>query len=79
MLESMSEGELEVLAATGQWPDRPEPAPGMSHLDTMDRLGLIKLWREDLRRFAGHNSEELEFYALHGHWPGDMGRGPRKL
>ena len=69
MLESMSEEELEVLAATGQWPDRPEPAPGTSSLDDMSRQDLIKMWKEALRRFAGRNSEDLEFYALHGHWP----------
>ena len=77
MLESMSEEELEALAATGEWPDRPEPAPGMSRLDTMDRLDLIKLWKENLRRFVGRNSEEMEFYALHGHWPEQVCRDYR--
>ena len=44
MLESMSQEELEVLAATGQWPGRPEPAPGASKLDEMNREDLLKLW-----------------------------------
>jgi hypothetical protein len=69
VLEAMSIGELETLAATGQWPDRPEPAPGTSRLDAMDRPSLIKLWRKDLETFGGRNSDELEFYALHGQWP----------
>ena len=69
MLESMSEEELQTLAVTGQWPDRPEPAPGTSSLDDMSRQDLIKLWKDALRRFAGRNSKEMEFYALHGHWP----------
>lgn len=69
MLESMSEAELQTLAVTGQWPDRPEPAPGASSLDDMSRQDLIKMWKEALRRFAGRNSEDMEFYALHGHWP----------
>jgi len=69
MFETMSVEELETLAATGQWADRPDPAPGTSRLDTLDRPSLIKLWRKDLETFGGRNSDELEFYALHGHWP----------
>lgn len=69
IMEAMSVDELKQFAATGQWPDRPEPAPGASTLDTMDRSELIKLWQEDLRDFAGRNSEELEFFAVHGYWP----------
>lgn len=61
--------ELEVLAATGLWPVRPEPAVGTSRLDNMDRGELIELWKEDRRRFAGRNSEEMKHFALHGHWP----------
>ena len=68
MFDAMNIEELETLAATGQWPDRPEPARGRSRLDLMDHPSLIKLWREDLEKFAGRNSGELEFYALHGHW-----------
>jgi len=69
MFATMSIEELETLAATGHWPDRPEPAPGASRLDTMDRLSLLNLWTEDQRLLAGRNSDELGFYAIHGHWP----------
>ena len=73
MFEGMSIEELETFAATGKWPDRPEPAPGTSSLDAMDRPSLIKVWREDLQGFAGRTSDELRFYALHGHWPEEFG------
>jgi hypothetical protein len=69
MFETMSIEELETLASTGQWPERPEPAPGASPVDAMGRSNLRKLWKQDLEKFAGRNSGELEFYALHGHWP----------
>jgi len=68
-MEAMSVDELELLAATGQRPDRPEPALGTSRFDSMDRASLIKLWKEDLESFAGRSSDELGFYAVHGHWP----------
>ena len=35
----------------------------------MNRLSFLNLWKEDQRLFAGRNSDELEFYAIHGHWP----------
>jgi hypothetical protein len=35
----------------------------------MDRPSLIKLWKKDLQEFAGRTREELEFYAINGHWP----------
>ena len=69
MFEAMSIEELETLAVTGHWPDRPEPGPGASKLDEMNREDLIKLWKEALRQFAGRNGDEMEFYAIHGHWP----------
>ena len=69
IFETMTVEERETFALTGQWPDRPEPAPGTSRLDSTDRASLIKLWKEDLEMFAGRNSEELGFYAIHGQWP----------
>jgi|SRR5580692_9112024 hypothetical protein len=68
-LESLSVDELDVLATTGQWPDRPEPAPGMSRFDNMTREELRKLWKEDQQTWAGRNREEWGFFGLHGHWP----------
>jgi hypothetical protein len=69
IFEKMSVEELETLALTGQWPDRPEPAPETTSLDTMNRSDLIKLWRKDLQKLAGRSGDELEFFAIHGHWP----------
>ncbi|HST09619.1 MAG TPA: hypothetical protein VLL05_04535, partial [Terriglobales bacterium] len=69
MLEHLTVDELEAGAFTGQWPDRPEPAPGMSSLDKMDRTCLIKLWKEDQQNWEGRNREEMLFFAIHGHWP----------
>jgi hypothetical protein len=68
-MDTMSLDELERFAATGQWPDKPDPALGTSRFDSMDRESLIKLWIEDIETFAGRSSDELEFYAVHGHWP----------
>jgi hypothetical protein len=69
MLKDMSDKELECLAESGQWPSRPEPAPGASPLDSMDRPALIKLWKESLQFFAGRTRSELEFYVVNGYWP----------
>lgn len=69
MIEHFTLDELEAVASTGQWPDRPEPAPGMSSLDKMDRASLIKLWKEDQQKFEGRNREQMLFFAIHGHWP----------
>jgi len=52
MLETMTVEELDIYVATGQWPDRPDPVPGTTYLDAIDRGRLIKLWKEDLRQFA---------------------------
>jgi hypothetical protein len=67
--ESLSVDELDVWAATGQRPERPEPAPGMSRLDGMTREELQKLWKEDQQWLAGRNREEWGFFSIHGHWP----------
>jgi hypothetical protein len=69
MFEGMSIEELKTLAATGQWPVRPKPAPGTSSLDAMDWGSLRKLWKADRQKFAGCSRSELKFYAIHGHWP----------
>lgn len=53
MLEDLCEDELQVLARTGQWPDRPEPAQGMSRFDNMDRPSLIELWKQEQERWLG--------------------------
>jgi hypothetical protein len=67
-LESLSEKELEMWAASGQCPERPEPLPGMSPLDQMEREELQKLWKEGEQRWEGRNREDLAFFCLHGHW-----------
>jgi hypothetical protein len=69
MVKDMNIDEMEVLASTGQWSNRPEPAQGASPLDAMDRTSLLKMWKEDQRGYAGRNNEQLVFYACHGHWP----------
>jgi len=69
MVEDMNIDEMEMIASTLQWSNRPEPAPGASPLDAMDRINLIKMWNQDQRRYAGRNNEQLVFYACHGHWP----------
>jgi hypothetical protein len=51
VLESLSEKELETWAATGQRPERPEPLPGMSPIDNMEREELRKLWEEDEQKW----------------------------
>jgi len=66
---TMTADELEDYAVTGILIARPEPAFGMSPLDSMDRASLIKLWKENLEMFAGRRGSELEFYAVHGDWP----------
>src|ERR1700721_3060708 len=40
-LESLTEEQLEVLAARGGSPEAPEPPPGTSRLDTLERKSLI--------------------------------------
>jgi hypothetical protein len=74
-LENMTDEELEHLAATGEWPDRPDPLPGNSRLDRMSRKELLELWKEDRNNFVGRNQEQLAFYIRHGHWP-EQGCGP---
>ena len=59
MLETMTIEELDVFVATGRWPDRPDPVPGTSPLDAMDRAGLVKLWKEDIRKYADAASNFL--------------------
>src|SRR5690349_10401795 len=55
----MTEDELEHLAATGEWPNRPDPLPGTSRLDRMSRKELIELWKENQDRFVGRNQEQF--------------------
>lgn len=73
MFETMTIEELKTLATLGQWPDRPEPDPGTSNLDLLNRPCLIQRWREHLETFPGRTSDELEFYAVHGNWPREPG------
>ena len=56
MLDTMTIEELDFFVATGRWPDRPDPAPGTHRLDAMDREGLVKLWKEDMRKYADASS-----------------------
>lgn len=74
-LENMTDEEVERLAATGDWPDRPDPLPGNSRLDRMSRKELLELWKEDRNKFVGRNQEQLALYVRHGHWP-EEGCGP---
>jgi hypothetical protein len=69
IIENMTDDELEHLAATGEWPNRPDPLPGTSRLDNMNRKELLALWKQDQAEFAGRNQEQLTFYARHRHWP----------
>ncbi len=68
-LESLSVDELKIMARTGQFPERPEPGPGMSPFDNMGREELQKRWKEDEQHWAFRNRQELGFFGLHGHWP----------
>jgi hypothetical protein len=68
-LESLSVDELEMWTATGHCPERPEPSPGTSRFDNMEREELRKLWKDHERAWAGRNREEIGFFASHGHWP----------
>lgn len=69
VIESMSGDELEILASTNQWPNRPDPPPGASRLDAMDRKSQLKLWKEAQEMFAGRNREQVAFLTRYGHWP----------
>ncbi|GEM_PF-1074295 len=69
IFENMTEDEMEHMAATGEWPNRPDPPPGASRLDHMGREELIKLWKAKRTQFAGRNEEQLAFFLRHGHWP----------
>jgi|SRR5271157_5194922 len=68
-LDSLSIDELKAYAETGQYPGRPEPPPGMSPIDNMEREELRKLWKEEEQTWSGRNREEMVFFCLHGHWP----------
>lgn len=67
-LDSLSMDDLEMWSATGQCPERPEPLPGMSPIDNMERGDLQKLRKEDEQCWVGRSREDLAFFCLHGHW-----------
>jgi hypothetical protein len=67
--DSLSADELKTYAETGQYPERPEPAPGISPIDNMEREELRKLWKEEKQTWSGRNREEMTFFGVHGHWP----------
>lgn len=69
MLEALSVEELKEYVSTGNLPERPDPMPGESRFDGMDRRSLLNLWKEREKDHEGRNREQLRFYALHGHWP----------
>ena len=64
IVEDMNTDEMEMLASTGQWSDRPEPAPGASPLDAMDRTSLLN----DGSTTARCNSMSAK--SLHTAWCG---------
>jgi hypothetical protein len=70
-LETRTLQQLEDYIATdGTFPDPfPDPPPGSTPLDKLNRKALLKLWEEDRRWSAGRSSAELGFFADHGHWP----------
>jgi hypothetical protein len=70
-LETRTLQQLEDYIATdGTFSDPfPDPPPGSTPLDKLDRKALLKLWEEDRRWSAGRSSAELGFFAEHGHWP----------
>jgi hypothetical protein len=64
MFEAMSIEELERLVATGQWPDRAEPAPGESTLDAKERSEVRKCGKktkDDSRAEVGKKSNFTYF------------------
>ncbi len=68
MLESMSMEELGQYIRTGTWPERPDPPPGASRLDKMDRQSLLKEWREAQEALGWPNDRQLD----------DMDTGPTR-
>jgi len=70
LIERLTDEQLQFLRVTG-WTEAPEPQPGASPLDNLSRNELIKLWEESEWIFGGRSSEELGFFADHGHWPED--------
>jgi hypothetical protein len=62
-------GRTEVWVLTGRPPEAPEPPPGTSRLDKLDRKNLIKLWEEYVRTWTSRSDEELSFFVHHRHWP----------
>ena len=68
MLESMSVEELDQFILTSKWPARPDPPPGASRLDKMDRQSLLKEWKEKQEELDWRNDRH-HFFAEHGHWP----------
>ena len=69
MLETFTEEELKDYVSTGKLPDRPDPLPGESRFDQMDRRSLLRLWKEGQEHHEGRNRDQLRFYGRHGHWP----------
>jgi hypothetical protein len=47
ILEDASVDELSKITARRGFPDRPEPVPGASRLDTLDRKTLLKTWSRE--------------------------------
>lgn len=69
ILESMTDNELEHLATTGEWPNRPDPLQGTSRLDRISRKELLGWWKADEEKFIGKNQEQVDFFVRHHHWP----------
>ena len=81
LLENFSDEQLEEFCQkgylSGPYPD--PPAPGQCTLDQLDRKTLIRMWQEQQQALVGRSTEEMDFYARHGHWPepaGPLDRSP---
>jgi hypothetical protein len=70
-LESLTDEQLEVWVVTGPppAPQAPEPPPGTSRLDKLERKSLLRLWQEHEREWMRRSDKELDFFTHHGHWP----------
>jgi len=59
-LETRTDEQLEeYISSGGILPDPfPDPPPGSSRLDGLDRKELIRLWRDDQRCWAGRTAAD---------------------
>jgi hypothetical protein len=69
--ESLTFEELSTFVRGGGLPDPLPTRP--SKLDQLDRLSLIKRWKECERTLGGRTSAELQCYVKTGVWPEQKG------